>query len=150
MHIWQVCGSDHVSYDNHCYLHKAACDSNTHISPVHGGFCRWVNHEILSLKLNHFCDSCTTKVFFAIVERQFGGNLSLVTPCYEFFASERILKSLQKTFKVYALNKCGSDIKQEAAREGFYNLTAARIYLLHCILWKRRTYFAIKGSLKEL
>lgn len=34
-----VCGSDGVSYDNHCYLHKAACDSSRHISPVHGGFC---------------------------------------------------------------------------------------------------------------
>jgi len=38
-HWKPVCGSDGVSYDNHCFLHKAACDSNKHISPVHSGFC---------------------------------------------------------------------------------------------------------------
>ena len=95
-----MCGSNGVSYDNHCYLHKAACDSDKHISPAHSGFCRWDTF----LKLNHFCNSCMTKVFCVIVERDSFGQdlLCLVTPCYEFFASQRILKSLQKTFQVHS------------------------------------------------
>ena len=42
-HDWltlQVCGSDGVSYDNHCLLHRAACTQEIHISPIHDGFCR--------------------------------------------------------------------------------------------------------------
>jgi len=35
-----VCGSDGVSYDSHCQLHRAACTKEEHISPLHQGFCR--------------------------------------------------------------------------------------------------------------
>ena len=35
-----MCGSDGVSYDNHCSLHQAACTQEEHISPLHPGFCR--------------------------------------------------------------------------------------------------------------
>jgi len=38
-HWKPVCGSDGVSYDNHCSLHKTACDTNVHITPLHQGFC---------------------------------------------------------------------------------------------------------------
>jgi len=43
-----VCGSDGISYDNHCYLHKAACDSDKHISPRHTGFCSGDREELLA------------------------------------------------------------------------------------------------------
>ena len=42
LRVLQVCGSDGVSYDNHCLLHRAACLAGDHISPLHSGFCRWV------------------------------------------------------------------------------------------------------------
>lgn len=35
-----MCGSDGVSYDSHCELHRAACNKDTHISPLYPGFCR--------------------------------------------------------------------------------------------------------------
>jgi len=35
-----VCGSDGISYDSHCELHRAACNKEEHISPLHPGFCR--------------------------------------------------------------------------------------------------------------
>jgi len=38
-HWKPVCGSDGVSYDNHCLLHRAACLQEIHISPIHEGFC---------------------------------------------------------------------------------------------------------------
>jgi len=43
-----VCGSDGNSYDNHCFLHKAACDSKTHISPLHSGFCRGDREAVIA------------------------------------------------------------------------------------------------------
>lgn len=39
-HWKPVCGSDGVSYDSHCQLHRAACTKEEHISPLHQGFCR--------------------------------------------------------------------------------------------------------------
>ena len=41
----QVCGSDGVSYDNHCELHRAACTKGEHVSPLHTGFCWWDIHK---------------------------------------------------------------------------------------------------------
>jgi len=37
-----------VSYDNHCFLHKAACDSGKHISPTHSGFCSGDRETVLA------------------------------------------------------------------------------------------------------
>jgi len=48
LHWKPVCGSDGVSYDNHCNLHKAACDSNKHISPLHSGFCRGDREAVIA------------------------------------------------------------------------------------------------------
>lgn len=39
-HWKPVCGSNSVSYDNHCELHRAACNKGEHVSPLHTGFCR--------------------------------------------------------------------------------------------------------------
>jgi len=39
-HWKPVCGSDGVSYDSHCSLHRAACVSGNPISQIHAGFCR--------------------------------------------------------------------------------------------------------------
>lgn len=38
-HWKPVCGSDGISYDSHCQLHKAACQKEKPISPLHSGFC---------------------------------------------------------------------------------------------------------------
>ena len=35
-----MCGSDGVSYDNHCLLHRAACLTSSPVSPLHPGVCR--------------------------------------------------------------------------------------------------------------
>ncbi|XP_045601452.2 follistatin-related protein 1 isoform X2 [Procambarus clarkii] len=35
-----VCGSDGVSYDNHCLLHRHACLSGEHIKVIHKGLCK--------------------------------------------------------------------------------------------------------------
>jgi hypothetical protein len=39
-YFFQTCGSDGVSYDNHCELHRTACVEGRPISPLHPGFCR--------------------------------------------------------------------------------------------------------------
>jgi len=43
-----VCGSDGVSYDNHCELHRRACLDGKHISPLHPGFCKKDREELLA------------------------------------------------------------------------------------------------------
>jgi len=47
-HWKPVCGSDGVSYDNHCELHRSACVSGTHISPLHSGFCRRDRERVIA------------------------------------------------------------------------------------------------------
>ncbi|RNA43446.1 Agrin [Brachionus plicatilis] len=34
-----VCGSDRISYENECVLHKEACFSNQMITRLHAGIC---------------------------------------------------------------------------------------------------------------
>lgn len=43
-----VCGSDGISYDNHCLLHQAACNQEKHITPKHTGFCRGEREALLA------------------------------------------------------------------------------------------------------
>jgi len=47
-HWKPVCGSDGVSYDNHCELHRRACIDGKPISPLHPGFCKKSRDEILA------------------------------------------------------------------------------------------------------
>jgi len=46
-HWKPVCGSDGVSYDNHCSLHRSACIAGSPISPIHPGFCSKDREELL-------------------------------------------------------------------------------------------------------
>jgi len=47
-HWKPVCGSDRKSYESHCHLHKAACQSGQHISPTHSGFCSGDREELMA------------------------------------------------------------------------------------------------------
>jgi len=47
-HWKPVCGSDGVSYDNHCELHRSACVSGSHVSPLHAGFCRKDREKVIA------------------------------------------------------------------------------------------------------
>lgn len=47
-HWKPTCGSDGVSYDNHCELHRTACLEGRPISPLHPGFCRKDRKELLA------------------------------------------------------------------------------------------------------
>jgi len=43
-----VCGSDGVSYENHCLLHRAACRSDRRVAPLHPGTCRGGRARLLA------------------------------------------------------------------------------------------------------
>ena len=43
----QVCGSDGVTYHNHCSLHRAACHLAQPVSPLHPGLCRQERDDLL-------------------------------------------------------------------------------------------------------
>jgi len=47
-HWKPVCGSDGVSYDNHCELHRKACIDGKPISPIHPGFCKKSREDLLA------------------------------------------------------------------------------------------------------
>jgi len=47
-HWKPVCGSDGVSYDNHCELHRRACVDGRSISPLHSGFCKGEREALIA------------------------------------------------------------------------------------------------------
>jgi len=77
-HWKPVCGSDGISYDNHCELHRAACVGGSPVSPLHAGFCRKDREQIIGRK--EFIDELA---LWNDTKEEEESSVELPTACFE-------------------------------------------------------------------